>query len=127
MVYYLYTSKITFAPLSSRKTNEVANEKKTDVPCVVTSPKSMYRLAKKLELNGLCDLAKAEIKSQISEDNIVEEVFSKFTSRHVEIREMELEFLFKHWDTMKSSAALRSMLLKQLPHTAVLVADIVTH
>ncbi|KII83734.1 hypothetical protein PLICRDRAFT_58201 [Plicaturopsis crispa FD-325 SS-3] len=127
MIYYLYSSNITFAPLSSRK----IGVEKTALPSIATSPKSTYRLAKKLGIESLCSLAKAEIESQLSEDIIVEEMFSKFTSQFVDIRKMELEFMLKHWDQVKTSAALQSIMMRtmqgELPHAADVVLDIIRH
>ncbi|KII83735.1 hypothetical protein PLICRDRAFT_439743 [Plicaturopsis crispa FD-325 SS-3] len=130
MIYYLYTSNINFTPLSSRKTGKIGAEN-ANVPSLAASPKSIYRLAKKLELTALCDLAKTEIESQLSEDIIVEEVFSTFTSQFPEIRKLELAFLFMHWDTLKSSAALQGMMRRavrgEILHAEDVVLDIMAH
>ncbi|KZT19694.1 hypothetical protein NEOLEDRAFT_935747 [Neolentinus lepideus HHB14362 ss-1] len=57
------------------------------------SPKSMYRFADMLELDELRQRAFEAIMSNLSKENIIEEVFSKFTSRYPEVLEMEIRLL----------------------------------
>ncbi|KAF7789951.1 hypothetical protein EIP86_000899 [Pleurotus ostreatoroseus] len=85
LVYYIYTGKISFAPLrskgiSSRK-NFIRNYHKirTGLPTPV-SPKSVYRLAHMYELEDLKKLAERDIKAKISAQNVVAEAFSWFSS-----------------------------------------------
>lgn len=100
MIFFLMTSKISFAPLSSRKESRSRTEKERDsgIPSR-PSAKSMFRLADKvrnfvrcrisifmfpteqLGLNDLMQLSKKHISSQLTIENIVEELFSGFTSR----------------------------------------------
>ncbi|KZT19697.1 hypothetical protein NEOLEDRAFT_1245679 [Neolentinus lepideus HHB14362 ss-1] len=60
-------------------------------PC---SPKSLYRFADMLELYELRQRAFEAIKSNLSKENIVEEVFTKFTSQYPEVLEMETQLLY---------------------------------
>ncbi|KAJ6459647.1 hypothetical protein C8R45DRAFT_766046, partial [Mycena sanguinolenta] len=76
LLYYLYTRRVNFSPLKSEGPTELAA---TGPMC---SPKSMYRLADKLGLEELRALALASITSRLSEENILEEVFSFFTSMY---------------------------------------------
>ncbi|KII83702.1 hypothetical protein PLICRDRAFT_180053 [Plicaturopsis crispa FD-325 SS-3] len=129
MIYYMYTSNLSFAPLSSRPPSEDPEE--DGIPSVKASPKSMYRLAKRLGLDDLCTAAKEDIEEQLSVDIIVAEVFSTFTAQFPEIREMELAFLFQHWEQLKASDALRGMIAKatrgELPHSTDVLMDIIAH
>ncbi|KZT21113.1 hypothetical protein NEOLEDRAFT_1244832 [Neolentinus lepideus HHB14362 ss-1] len=88
LVMYLYTGKITFAPLRSSQTS--ASNVQCEIQC---SPKSMYRLADKLGIDEIKALALEAIRASISEDNILEESFSKFTSTYSEVQKMEVEIL----------------------------------
>jgi hypothetical protein len=105
-IFYLYTGDITFAPLASElsgRTRDVAADYHTKYPHKPSpcSPKSTYRLAEKvrpvinlaaiehLSLTSLTcklgdkslqDRALEAIGHRLSEYNIVDELFSKFTS-----------------------------------------------
>ncbi|KAJ7159561.1 hypothetical protein C8R46DRAFT_814906, partial [Mycena filopes] len=76
LIYYLYTRRVNFRPLKS----EGPQEANSTVKGPTCSPKSMYRLADKLGLEDLQGLALTAISSRLSETNILEEVFSSFTS-----------------------------------------------
>ncbi|KAG2345718.1 hypothetical protein BDR05DRAFT_960636, partial [Suillus weaverae] len=60
------------------------------------SPKSMYQLARKLKNEPISRLALKAIETRLSAANILEEAFSKFTSRHDAVRVMETGLLLKH-------------------------------
>jgi len=64
--------------------------------CPQCSPKSMYRLAHKLQLEPLKQIAFKELQKNLKNENILTEVLSKFTSRYPEVREMETSFLLAH-------------------------------
>ncbi|KAJ7474210.1 hypothetical protein FB451DRAFT_1248323 [Mycena latifolia] len=87
LLYYLYTRRINFAPLRS----EGAREADTEGPAC--SAKSMYRLADKLGLDDLKSRALQWIRSRLSEDNILREVFSSFTSMYPNVQTLEVEYL----------------------------------
>jgi len=99
-LFYAYTGQVNFSPLTS---NPPKAEEKTDDPescrndaktrCPPCSPKSIYRLAHKLQLEPLKQLAFEEIRRNLNKDNILQEVLSKFTAKHTEIREMETSVL----------------------------------
>ncbi|KAF7789945.1 hypothetical protein EIP86_000893 [Pleurotus ostreatoroseus] len=74
------------------------------------SPKSMYRLAAKLHVDQLKTRAKKEIERQLSATNIVEEVFSRFSSSYPEILSMELDFLYKNATMSQVMPAIRDKL-----------------
>lgn len=95
LLRYLYTNEIEFAPWGSAERRKARAREETTEPCEPPkpSPKSVYRLADKYEIPGLKKLALEQIKRDISKCDIVEEAFSKFTSRYPELRELELEHL----------------------------------
>ncbi|GJE86650.1 hypothetical protein PsYK624_027310 [Phanerochaete sordida] len=93
-IYYLYTGKVVFAPLRSRKSAVRPPTKaiQMSASAPACSPKSMYKLADELGISELRDLALKDIQSQLSSDNILAELFSTFTSRYDAIRDMEIVF-----------------------------------
>ncbi|KAG2130712.1 hypothetical protein DEU56DRAFT_982052 [Suillus clintonianus] len=94
LLYYLYTDEIVFAPLRSQGSQTAAQlGLGKPPPC---SPKSMYRLACKIEQDVLRDKALAAIQSSLTEHNILQELSSSLTSRFPLILEMEVESLFQH-------------------------------
>ncbi|EIN11190.1 hypothetical protein PUNSTDRAFT_131368 [Punctularia strigosozonata HHB-11173 SS5] len=97
-LFYIYTGKITFAPLTSEP-RERKLEHPYDEP-EPSSPKSMYRLAEKIGDQKLQQIALNAIKGRVTQDNVVEEMFSTFTSRYPEIRKMEVAYFC---DSYKSS------------------------
>jgi len=110
-VFYAYFEKVSFAPLRSQpnvmpkgKADWLANMPQPP-QC---SPKSMYRLADKYDLKGLRELAKKDIKSKLSEDNILDELFSDFTSRYSEILELEIQHV-------KENDGIRAKIMEALP------------
>ncbi|SJL14626.1 uncharacterized protein ARMOST_18089 [Armillaria ostoyae] len=86
LLAYLYTREISFASLKSNETPRIVT---TDA----CSPKSMYRLAVKANLDGLQELAFENLRSQLTPSNIIAEVFSKFSGQHTKILDMEVKYL----------------------------------
>jgi len=76
LVFYLYTGHVSFHTLRSKETPNEPEQ--GDAPRC--SPKSMYRLAEKMDLSELRGIALKAIESDITEKNIIEELFSEFTS-----------------------------------------------
>ncbi|KZT11404.1 uncharacterized protein LAESUDRAFT_268755 [Laetiporus sulphureus 93-53] len=62
---------------------------------VSCSPKSMYRLAEKYGLAELKQLALNNIRAQLCVQNILVELFSDFTSRYLEVHQLEVDFFCK--------------------------------
>ncbi|EKM56960.1 uncharacterized protein PHACADRAFT_160515 [Phanerochaete carnosa HHB-10118-sp] len=96
-IFYLYTGDIAFAPLKSEvrtkpNSSDVARRENFTPSPPLCSPKSMYRLADELGLKDLKDRARRDIESKISEQNILVELFSSFTARYDEIRDMEVAY-----------------------------------
>ncbi|KAI0728227.1 hypothetical protein C8Q72DRAFT_384626 [Fomitopsis betulina] len=103
-VFYLYFGKVNFLPLKSTQDEDRAAELERALgdenavpPC---SPKSMYRLAEKYGIADLQALAFDAIQSRLSPKNIVQEVFSRFTSRYEKVRELEIAFMRSHYSDL---------------------------
>ncbi|KAG1890340.1 hypothetical protein F4604DRAFT_659332 [Suillus subluteus] len=93
-IYYCYTGIVNFANLRSQRTPDEQSRLEDGPPHC--SPKSMYQLAKKLNNEPLSLLAFKAIETRLSTANILDEAFSKFTSRHDAVRVMETALLLKH-------------------------------
>ncbi|KAJ7744157.1 hypothetical protein B0H16DRAFT_1560366 [Mycena metata] len=102
LLYYLYTRQINFAPLRSENCLGLETE---DPQCLA---KSMYRLADKLGLEELKSSALQYIRSRLSEDNILQEVFSSFTSMYPTLQTLEIKFLTSNF-TPKVTENLKQM------------------
>ncbi|KAJ6569213.1 hypothetical protein B0H19DRAFT_1373466 [Mycena capillaripes] len=74
LLYYLYTSKLSFPPLHSRAG---------------------------LGLDDLKAVSPSSIKANLSSENIIRQVFSKFTSRYSEVQDIEVEFVLKNFPALK--------------------------
>ncbi|KAF9648598.1 hypothetical protein BDM02DRAFT_2211634 [Thelephora ganbajun] len=90
---YLYTNDIEFAPPRSSKSRENTEGGREPPQVPRPSPKSIYRLAMKYNIPGLKMIALDEIKRTLDRYDIIEEVFSKYTSRFPEVREVQVEHL----------------------------------
>ncbi|KAG6824028.1 hypothetical protein H0H92_008232 [Tricholoma furcatifolium] len=100
-VYYLYTGgEIHFKALhSASAVLQAKDDRGTHPTC---SPKSMYRLATKvaaydchgsLDSEKLKNLSLISIVRGLSKDNIIEELFSRFTSLYSEVQKAQVEAL----------------------------------
>ncbi|KAI0779796.1 hypothetical protein C8Q74DRAFT_716295 [Fomes fomentarius] len=95
LIFYAYTGRIAFTPLRSQ--GFVYHDDGIDAAQLpICSPKSMYRLAAKYGNQELKMQAGFDIQSKLSTQNVLDELFGKFTSRYPEIRDMELNFLLTH-------------------------------
>ncbi|KAL9713964.1 hypothetical protein Ac2012v2_002270 [Leucoagaricus gongylophorus] len=97
-IYYTYTNEIQFNELKSQQ-NQVSVhpcsiDESNNISC---SPKSMYRFAKSANIPCLESIAKSGISRGLTQENIIHELFSAFTSRHQEIIELEVDFLLKNF------------------------------
>ncbi|GBE90192.1 hypothetical protein SCP_1900410 [Sparassis crispa] len=96
LVFYIYTGQIGFAPLRSQGTRRRMVEReryRSEYPQrpVLCSPKSMYRLADKLGMDALKILAANDLRMKLSSENILDELFSQFTSWYPELLETQVE------------------------------------
>ncbi|KAJ7058668.1 hypothetical protein C8F01DRAFT_1146879 [Mycena amicta] len=108
LLYYLYTDQIHFRDIGAVAENMVVTGLIPNAP--QCSPKSMYKLADKYDLTELKSLSLASIRSQLSNENIVREVFSNFTSMFDEIKKMEVEFLLERLTEPRIRADVAEML-----------------
>ncbi|KAI0690191.1 hypothetical protein C8T65DRAFT_817442, partial [Cerioporus squamosus] len=92
-IFYTYTREVEFAPLKSQHHAYDRGSEDTPPRC---SPKSMYRLAEKYDIPELREKALSSIRSKLTPDNVLEEIFSRFTSVRPVIQAMELEYLQAH-------------------------------
>ncbi|PBK66546.1 hypothetical protein ARMSODRAFT_1021345 [Armillaria solidipes] len=115
LLAYLYTREISFASLKSNEGPRIAT---TDA----CSPKSMYRLAVKANLDGLQELAFENLRSQLTPSNIIAEVFSKFSGQHPKILDMEVKYLvdnfadplvYPQWQKKWQRSGVASVLMEQ--------------
>lgn len=123
LVLYLYTDHIKFSSLKSDyfSFGNISSGEQ-EWPC---SPKSMYRLADQLQLDELKQTAKRAIESELSDTNIVAELFSDFTWRYPEILKMETEVYYRYRTSMRvvrdMSDVLKRMQKGELPHSAMVM------
>ncbi|KAK0219358.1 hypothetical protein EDD85DRAFT_865232 [Armillaria nabsnona] len=102
LIAWIYTGKMAFKPLKS------AGSVQRDPN--VCSPKSMYRLATIAGLDELKKLAFDNLRSQLTKDNIVGELFSTFSRDNPEVLEMELTVLLKYFSTTRVRAEWENMI-----------------
>ncbi|KIP03404.1 hypothetical protein PHLGIDRAFT_121629 [Phlebiopsis gigantea 11061_1 CR5-6] len=126
-IFYIYTGDVVFAPLKSQvQMPEPGTVRRDGLTAAAPrcSPKSMYRLADELGLDDLKTLAKKDIESKLSADNILAELFSGFTAKYDDIRDMELTFA-----CTQARESLRSGIFEWLRHTDDLKhnADVLAH
>ncbi|TFK94559.1 hypothetical protein K466DRAFT_475956 [Polyporus arcularius HHB13444] len=89
-IFYAYTREVEFAPLKSQHQAYDQGSEDTPPQC---SPKSMYRMAEMYDIPELKDQSLNNLRSKLTPDNILEEIFSRFTSLHPAIQAMELQYL----------------------------------
>lgn len=95
LVAYLYTGEIDFAPLQSANARP-AGQRGSAYEAPLCSPKSIYRLADRYGLGDLKKRALENLGAQLTADNILPELFSRFTSRYEEVQELEVELLSEY-------------------------------
>ncbi|KAH7903899.1 hypothetical protein BJ138DRAFT_1107281 [Hygrophoropsis aurantiaca] len=126
LVYYCYTGQITFSPLKS--TNDVVERLPSDGRDNRCSPKSMYRLAHKLGIKALETSALAAIRDHLSKNNILDELFSSFTSKYPVVQEMEMRILMTNRSQPDVVQALPKMMEKisqgMMPHAWTVLSNI---
>ncbi|KAI0781384.1 hypothetical protein BD413DRAFT_462698 [Trametes elegans] len=126
-VFYLYTGKVNFLPLTSASVSDrqLAMYTAAVPPC---SPKSMYRLAEVYGLTALQNLAYDAIVSRLTPANIVEEAFSTFYWRYDPLREHAVSFLSRNFSDSRVQASLPDVIDQvvsgQLPHTGALLRSL---
>ncbi|KAG0706116.1 hypothetical protein DFH29DRAFT_996270 [Suillus ampliporus] len=128
LLLYLYTDKIVFSPIKSQgqpRANVDAPNPSALWPC---SPKSMYRLACKVRLDGIRDQAFYAIRSGLDAGNILQELSSSLTSKYPAILQIQVEVLLQHISSVSVIQNIPSLLRRiadsQLPHGADIIIDL---
>ncbi|KAK0439528.1 uncharacterized protein EV420DRAFT_1171328 [Desarmillaria tabescens] len=93
LLLYLHTGRLCFSILNSVRETRI--HESDDFP--TCSPKSMYRLANMINHERIKQLSLENLRSQISVENVYEEVFSDFTSRFPDVFEMERQIIHTLW------------------------------
>ncbi|KAH7925146.1 hypothetical protein BV22DRAFT_458873 [Leucogyrophana mollusca] len=126
VVYYCYTGQVVFAPLKSRNV-----ESALPPGCegaISCSPKSVYRLADALGIDALKDAALAAILGDLSPKNILDEAFSRFTSKYPAVQDMEVAHLVRHRTTSEVVQAfptkIQKISLGEMPHAEKVLSNI---
>ncbi|GAA5894791.1 uncharacterized protein JCM6883_002210 [Sporobolomyces salmoneus] len=130
LLCWVGTGQIEFAPLRStfiypsasaanraenpRSRSELLSKAMSNslprVPSPV-SPKSMYRLAHFLELNGdLGTLALSNFASQLTVENVMYELYTDVASKYTEIQDIAFSFAVKHWSSVRKTQAYKDVL-----------------
>jgi len=131
LINYLYTGKVTLLPPRSSEIpmqpRQSPTSTKDEPEC---SAKSMYRLACKVGLDDLRDEAFASMRSNITENNVLQELSSSLVSRYPPLLEMLLDTLYAHIASRPVVAGLpalaRRIANKELPHGADIVIGLHT-
>ncbi|KAG8852936.1 hypothetical protein FRB96_008455 [Tulasnella sp. 330] len=97
-----YTSRRSY--VQSRITPPKAEARqKSPLPC---SPKSLYKLADRLDLPLVKKRAFHAIKNSLNPRNVATELFGNFSSLFPEVRKIELDYLLGHWEEVSHSDTL---------------------
>ncbi|KAF9793401.1 hypothetical protein BJ322DRAFT_1103798 [Thelephora terrestris] len=120
---YLYTNDIEFAPPARSNLLGDSESRSGSPQTPLPSPKSVYRLAAKYNILGLRMAALDEIKRTLDSCDIIEELFSKFTSCFPEIMEVQVEHLARNllssiepWKTAALKRKIEVYTSGALPH-----------
>ncbi|KAF7797032.1 hypothetical protein EIP86_008224 [Pleurotus ostreatoroseus] len=114
LIFYLYTGEVAFNILRSQANvpvpanTKVSTTQSKAARAPACSPKSMYRLADMLGLDDLKEKARKDILSKLTQDNILEELMSSFTSAYEEIRDAEIQMA-------QGNATIRKVVTARLP------------
>lgn len=93
LLHFLYMGTVEFSPLKSSGPHGSRRFYCNTSRVPECSARSMYRLATKLNIDELRDLAFDSICRDIDENNLLRELASGFTGRHPAVLEMELDLL----------------------------------
>ncbi|KAG8907265.1 hypothetical protein FRB99_004959 [Tulasnella sp. 403] len=69
-------------------------QRKAPFPC---SPKSLYKLADKLDLQRIKARSFQAIRDSLNSRNIASELFGKFSSLFPEVQRIEMDYMLGHW------------------------------
>ncbi|KAF9467289.1 hypothetical protein BDZ94DRAFT_1248999 [Collybia nuda] len=124
-MFYLYTGKLEFRPLGQSRWKEVHSASPGIPKC---SPKSMFRLADKIDLPELQRLALDAIRRSLTKENILDELFSTFTSMYPKVQEIEIEFLTANLTAdlfQQFKKKLKLVVAGDYPHSFDILSDLI--
>lgn len=131
LVFFIYTGKISFAPLRStgeqarRGACRVHRAANPELP-ELCSPKSMYRLADMVGLDHLKELAAEEIQKQLSHECIIDELFSHFSAAYPDVLTAQLTYLYAEGRMaevlQKAQRHVASALSGHMPHAETVLS-----
>jgi len=75
-------------------------------PC---SPKAVYRLADKLDIQELKDRAFKHIIDSLTVQNVPYEMFSNFSAAFEEIRKVQIKYFLDHWADIRTADAMTTI------------------
>lgn len=137
-VYYLYTGNIRFAPLQSTyamalASNETASSRLTycadhavpnnydvEIKAPPASPKAIYRLADKLLLLDLKNLAMERYLAALTPQIAICEFTCSLVNQHEELKAEIAKYMSKHWPQVARSEAMHASLRDGLKDSALL-------
>ncbi|PRQ76199.1 hypothetical protein AAT19DRAFT_13221 [Rhodotorula toruloides] len=114
---YLRTGHIAFAPLSSSFSIDADSEHTTRRQFIesaaashgerpyLTSSKSTFRLASRLELEDLQSLCLASMSADLTPETAPHELFSDVSVAHASWRNTIIDFVVKHWVKVRATDA----------------------
>ncbi|CAD6575420.1 MAG: hypothetical protein CYPHOPRED_005704 [Cyphobasidiales sp. Tagirdzhanova-0007] len=76
----------------------------------LSSPKSLYRLCHKLEIDDLAQLSLKNYDSQLSATNALKELFSDTSFTYAELKDVALKVVLENWSEFKSEGGLKILL-----------------
>lgn len=128
LLLYLYTNKIVFSPLKSQGQPRAHVEGPDPSALWPCSPKSMYRLGRKVRLDSVRDQAFNAIRSCLNAENILQELASSLTSKYPEILQMHVQVLLQHITSVPVIQNLPSLIRRivdsELPHGGDIIIDL---
>lgn len=128
LLLYLYTNKIVFSPLKSQGQPRAHVEGPDTSALWPCSPKSMYRLGRKVRLDSVRDQAFNAIRSGLNAENILQELASPLTSKYPEILQMHVQVLLQHITSVPVIQNLPSLIRRivdsELPHGGDIIIDL---
>ncbi|KAH9855262.1 hypothetical protein C2E23DRAFT_901636 [Lenzites betulinus] len=92
-IFYAYFGTVSFAALRSQRAGNIPHKPFEPPPC---SPKSMYRLADKYDIQPLKELALEDIRNKMAKDNILVELFSTYALTYKDVQDSLMNYLRDH-------------------------------
>lgn len=120
LLFFISTSKLDFAPLRSTFSNSTSppasvpeditftSPPNSDSSPAPVSPKSIYKLAHKLEIASLSKLALENYTSQLHATNALHELFSDITI-YPEIKEAAIAACLDNWSSISGGSELQGI------------------